>query len=117
MRFSESGFDLFKTQQLPSDNLGCFFCGRTSAECEGAAGWTGDKIIFTDGGCPVAVTTQKCPSHAFLLLLTSMHVYADVCGLFSLVCLSRVYVCVCPYCQPVMENVPGPLPHFVPDQI
>lgn len=36
-----------------------------------------------------------------------------VCGLFLFVCLS----CVCLYCQTVMENVLGLLPHLVPKEI
>lgn len=84
-----------------------------------AAGRAVVKIWFTVGGCPVAVTTQKFSSHASLLLLlplcTSAHVYVNVCGLFLFVCLSCV--CVCLYCQPVMENVLGLLPHLVPEKI
>jgi len=63
-----------------------------------AAGRAVVRILFTAGGCPVAVTTQKFSSPAsFLLLLLSPQVCMYVCvAYFCLyVCLVCVCVCVC----------------------
>lgn len=85
-----------------------------------AAGRAVVKIWFTVGGCPVAVTTQKCSSHTSLPFLCSQaHMctwtcVAPFCLHVYLVC---ACVCTCLSCQPVMENVLGLLPHFMAEEI